>query len=155
MPSGTVKAIRNFDTAKSKPKKPCKSLLKFVKGLTPGDVALVAVAETACPNIPGGMAHASMAQCAKALHKLGSRRSLEIGFRKAWALAAIVGDPPTNLAEGVGGSPDEVVQINAEAFLDADRDGVTDNLDPDNDNDGVPDEAERSQGTDILDPASH
>lgn len=114
------------------------------------------MAAVAQSGVPVGLSMASpqLAGCLDALGRLGSSRTLEIGSDQAWGLIAVAGNPATNLAEGLGDAFTDTVRISAEAFLDADRDGLTDNADPDNDNDGIPDVTEQANGTDVLDPGS-
>ncbi len=145
--TGTAETFRTFDTTAA-PQTQCPALLSHVRSLRAGDLVLAGVAPNALA--PGVMMSSPvMAPCLEALALLGSRRALDIGAQTPWALIATAGAAAPNLAEGLG-SATQPVQVTAEAFLDADRDGLTDQLDADNDNDGMSDAAERNEGTDIL-----
>ncbi|MBI4598328.1 MAG: hypothetical protein HY737_08025, partial [Candidatus Omnitrophica bacterium] len=131
----------------------CPRLQQFVATeCRPGDVLLLGVANTA-----NNLTRAETRPCLDALQRLGSHQADQIAFQIPWAMISEIspkGGEGMNLAEAVGQSRTDVARVQAEIFLDADRDGLTDNVDPDNDNDGVSDAAERTRGSDVLDPSS-
>ena len=149
--TGTVRAMERFDTV-GNPQSACQELETYADAVAAGDVVLLSVAQNA---LAGGatMSMPPMTSCRQALQGLGSQRALEIDTQEPWALIAIAGPTPQNLAE-TSGAIGDIVLLTAEVFLDADRDGLTDDGDSDNDNDEMSDQLERVNGTDVLDPAS-
>ena len=149
--TGTVRDMKRFDTV-GNPQQACLELAAYADAVAVGDVVLLAVSQNALPN-DLTMQAAPMAPCVEALGRLGGQRALEIDAQEPWALIAIAGPLPLNLAE-MPGALSDTVHLTADVFLDADRDGLTDDRDSDNDGDEVFDAVERVHGTDVLDPTS-
>jgi hypothetical protein len=157
--TGTVRSIDNYDTYGS-PDFSCACLLADLAGVAEGDVVLVSVADTALPffHLCSPMdSIVSLSDCVTALQSLGSQLESGLQYWQPYALISIAGACPTNLAEAVGSGSCSTgvyadVEIQTAVIRDADRDGLTDDADLDNDNDGVTDAIEAAQGSDALDP---
>lgn len=151
--TGMVKDFQSFDTVAA-PQTACQGLLSHVTAQASGDVVLAAVSQSAlAAGTP--MTAVVMAPCVEALTRLGAQQPFSIGERQGWALIATAGSAPVNLAEHLGATPSEIVHLRVDTAIDADRDGLSDAVDPDDDNDGVSDVVEASQGTDLLDANQH
>ncbi|MCB0340150.1 MAG: hypothetical protein KDD53_11125, partial [Bdellovibrionales bacterium] len=165
--TGTVIAHRNFDTWDFSGSILCPALSAILAEAQPGDIVMAAGDDTVNPVFSPQctlLQNTGLYQCFTEFQALGSTLFGGLYFHQPWAFIAEVGNPMgTVLAESVGAGtcpststpyPYPDVQVSTSIYLDFDRDGITDNLDADDDNDGVRDVTERLNGTDVLDPAS-